>query len=263
MKRIIIIGIPVAAFILAILVLKWSPATSTLIWNVSESGTWLLPLVLASSLLDSVHPCSFSILLITIAFLFGLQLTREKILKIGGVYIFGIFASYFLIGLGILKVLHIFDTPHFMGKLGATLLIAFGIINLLQRFFPSAGRWMPIKLSMPSFTKRPMAELMERTSMVAAFGLGVLVGICQFPCMGGPYLMVIGLLRDQMTYTAGFWYLVLYNAVLVIPLVLVLWFSADKTVVDKMQEWKRDHLSRVRLIAGVLMIALGALILIV
>ena len=81
--------------------------------------------------------------------------------------------------------------------------------------------------------------------------------------MGGPYLMVIGLLHDQVTYTAGFWYLVLYNAVLIVPLALVLWFSADKAVVDKMQEWKRDHISRVRLVAGVVMVVLGVLILFV
>lgn len=257
MKRIYIIGGAVAVFIIGVLVLKFSPATSGIIWSASNGGIWLLPLVLASALLDSVHPCSFSILLITIAFLFGLQMTREKILKIGSAYIIGIFASYLLIGLGLLKVLHLFNTPHFMGKLGASLLILFGVINLANRFFPNA----PIKLSMPSFTKKPMARLLERTSLAAAFLLGALVGVCQFPCMGGPYLMIIGLLHDQMSYAAGFWYLVLYNAILIIPLALVLWFSADKTVVDTMQEWKRDNLARVRLVAGVLMILLGALIL--
>jgi cytochrome c-type biogenesis protein len=259
MKRLIVIASIVGAFILGVIILKFSPATSTLIWNMSNGGAWLLPLVLVSALLDSVHPCSFSILLITIAFLFGLQATREKILRVGGVYIAGIFASYLLIGLGILKVLHLFNTPHFMGKLGATLLILFGIVNLINRFFPN----VPLKLSMPSFTKRPMANLMEKASFAAAFGLGALVGICQFPCMGGPYLMVIGLLRDQVTYAVGFWYLFLYNALLIIPLALVLWFAADKSVVDKMQEWKRDHVSRVRLIAGIAMVALGALILFV
>ncbi|MDO8514011.1 MAG: cytochrome c biogenesis protein CcdA [bacterium] len=259
MKRILIIAGVIGAFILAVIVLKFSPATSTLIWSASQGGAWLLPLVLISSLLDSVHPCSFSILLITIAFLFGLQLTREKILQIGGVYIAGIFAAYLAIGLGLLKVLHLFNTPHFMGKLGASLLILFGIINLLNRFFPN----MPIKLKMPSLVNRPMAKLLEQTSIAAAFGLGILVGICQFPCMGGPYLMVIGLLRDSQTYLAGFWYLLLYNVILIVPLVLVLWFSADKTVVDKMQEWKRENLSHVRLIAGITMIVLGALILIV
>ena len=259
MRRIIIIGGAVSVFILGILILKFSPATSTLIWDVSQGGAWLLPLVLVSSLLDSVHPCSFSILLITIAFLFGLQLSREQILQIGGVYIAGIFASYLLIGLGPLQVLHLFNTPHFMGKLGASVLIIFGIVNLLNRFFPN----MPLKLKIPSIVHQPMAKLLEKTSIAAAFGLGALVGICQFPCMGGPYLMVIGLLRDSQTYFAGFWYLLLYNLVLIVPLVLVLWFSADKGVVDKMQEWKRDNLQRVRLIAGVAMIVLGALILLI
>jgi len=259
MKRIITILIVVAVAIVGIVLLNHSSSVSSLIWGLSNKGAWLLPLVLVSAVLDSVHPCSFSILLITIAFLFGIQMTRKKILQIGGTYIAGIFSAYLLIGLGILKVLHLFNTPHFMGKLGATLLIVFGAINLVNHFFPK----FPLKLKIPSVSHTTMGRLMEKASFPAAFGLGLLVGICQFPCMGGPYLMVIGLLRDQMTYMAGFWYLGLYNAVLVIPLVLVLWFSADKTVVDKMQEWKRDPLSRVRLIAGVLTIALGALILIV
>ena len=259
MRRLLIITSIVGVFILGIIILKFSPATSSLIWNMSNGGAWLLPLVLISSLLDSVHPCSFSILLITIAFLFGLQMTRKKILQLGGLYIFGIFASYLLIGLGLLKVLHLFNTPHFMGKLGATILIIFGIVNLLNRFFPN----VPIKLVLPSVVHRPMAQLMEKTSMIAVFLLGALVGICQFPCMGGPYLMVIGLLRDQVTYATGFLYLFLYNIILIVPLVLVLWFSADKSVVDKMQEWKRDNISRVRLIAGILMILIGVLILVV
>ncbi|OGG78511.1 hypothetical protein A3A36_00425 [Candidatus Kaiserbacteria bacterium RIFCSPLOWO2_01_FULL_52_12b] len=259
MKRLVIIVGIVVAFVLGVIALKFSPATSTLIWNLSNGGAWLLPLVLVSSLLDSVHPCSFSILLITIAFLFGLQMTRKKILQLGGLYIAGIFASYLLIGLGILKVLHLFNTPHFMGKLGAAILIIFGIINLLNRFFPNT----PIKLVLPSIVHRPMAQLMEKTSMVAVFLLGALVGICQFPCMGGPYLMVIGLLHDQVTYAAGFWYLFLYNFVLIVPLALVLWVAADKAMGEKMQEWKLTNLARVRLVAGVLMISIGALILIV
>ena len=259
MKRLIIIAGVIRAFILGIIILKFSPATASLIWNMSNGGAWLLPLVLISSLLDSVHPCSFSILLITIAFLFGLQMTRKKILQLGGLYIFGIFASYLLIGLGLLKVLHLFNTPHFMGKLGAAILIIFGVVNLINRFFPN----VPIKLVLPSIVHRPMAQLMEKTSMIAVFLLGALVGICQFPCMGGPYLMVIGLLRDQVTYATGFGYLFLYNVILIVPLVLVLWFSADKSVVDKMQEWKRDNLARVRLIAGIIMIGIGALILLV
>ena len=177
MKRLTITLSFILIAILGVIILKNSVGTSDIIYNLSKGGTWLLPLVFFSSLLDSVHPCSFSILLITIAFLFGMQMTRTKILKIGGTYIAGIFVAYFLIGLGLLKILHIFSVPHFMGKLGATLLILFGIINLLNYFFPG----FPIKLKLPSVAHGKMASLMERSSIPEAFGLGLLVGICQFP----------------------------------------------------------------------------------
>jgi cytochrome c-type biogenesis protein len=231
-------------------------AAIAVIWRISDSGTWLPPLVLFSALLDSVHPCSFSILLITIAFLFALQMARARILQIGGTYIAGIFAAYLLIGLGMLQVLHLFDTPHFMGKLGAALLIGFGGINVANALFPN----FPLKLKIPALSRVPMATLMEQASLPAAFGLGLLVGVCQFPCMGGPYLMVIGLLRDQLTYLAGVGYLVLYNLILVVPLAAVLWIAADKAILDKVQDWKKTNPKGVRQWAGAAMIGLGVVV---
>ena len=256
MKRLLIIIGIIAVAIIGITILKNSTGVSSLLWSLSNKGGWLLPLVLVAALLDSVHPCSFSILLITIAFLFGMQLTRKQILKIGGTYIAGIFTAYLLIGLGILKTLNFFNTPHFMGKLGATLLVVFGLINIINELFPQ----FPIKLKLPSAAHSKMAVLMEKASLPAAFGLGLLVGICQFPCMGGPYLMVIGLLHDQMTYFAGFNYLILYNLILIIQLSVVLWIAADKVLVNKMQAWKRDNTEGVKFWAGLIMIILGILI---
>lgn len=256
MKKIITKLIVVTIIIAGIVFLKYSGSTSAFIWDLSDKGTWLLPLVLIAALLDSVHPCSFSILLITIAFLFGMQLDRKKILQIGGTYIAGIFTAYLLIGLGILKVLHLFNTPHFMGKLGSTLLILFGILNILNEFFPK----FPIRLKIPSVSHTIMGKLIERASFPAAFGLGALVGICQFPCMGGPYLMVIGLLKDQVTYYSGLWYLLLYNSILILPLVVVLYIASDKAIVDNAQKWKQTNLKSLRLWAGFAMIIMGILI---
>ena len=256
MKRIITILAIVTVAIVGVVLLKNLPGMSTFIWNLSQGGIWLLPLVLISAILDSVHPCSFSILLITIAFLFGMQMTRKKILQIGGLYIAGIFAAYFTIGIGLLKVLHLFNVPHFMGKLGATLLIVFGMLNIINELFPK----FPIKLKIPSVSHTAMGRLMEKASFPAAFGLGLLVGVCQFPCMGGPYLMIIGLLHDKMTYFAGFGYLTLYNLILILPLVVVLWIAADKVIVDKVQEWKITNLKGLRLWAGSAMIIIGILI---
>ena len=257
MRRLMIIGSVVLLALAAIVILKYAPGTSGLIWSISDGGKWLLPLVGVSALLDSVHPCSFSILLITIAFFFGMQMTRGRILAIGGTYVAGIFVAYFGIGLGLFHVLHIFSVPHFMGKLGATILVLFGIINLINWTFPS----FPLKLSIPAGAHRKMAELMNSVSVPAVFVLGLLVGLCQFPCMGGPYLMVIGLLHDTATYTVGIGYLVLYNAILVIPLLAVLYLAATKEVVDRMQAWRKTNVSSVRLYAGIAMVILGILVL--
>ena len=257
MRRLLIWGSIVLLALAGIVILKYAPGTSNIIWSISDGGKWLLPLVGVSALLDSVHPCSFSILLITVAFLFGMQMARGRILAIGGIYIAGIFVAYLAIGIGAFQVLHIFDVPHFMGKLGATLLILFGVLNLTNWLVPS----FPLKLSIPASAHRKMAELMNSVSIPAAFALGLLVGLCQFPCMGGPYLMVIGLLHDSATYAVGVGYLVLYNAILVVPLAAVLYLAANKDVVEKMQGWRRTNISAVRLWSGIAMVLLGIIVL--
>ena len=259
MKRVLIIFGALAFAILLVALLKSASGFSSVLWSISASGKVLLPLVIFSAILDSVHPCSFSILLITIAFLFGLSMSRKKILAIGGLYIAGIFAAYFSIGIGLLGVLHIFSVPHFMGKLGAAMLIIFGILNILGAFFPN----FPIKLKIPDAAHNKMGKLIHAVSMPAAFALGLLVGLCQFPCMGGPYLMVIGLLHDTGTYVRGFGYLLLYNIILIAPLAAVLLIAAEPALLGKVKEWKKTQMKNVHLYAGIAMLIIGAIILLV
>ena len=167
-----------------------------------------------------------------------------------------IFLIYILIGLGILQTLHIFSTPHFMAKLGAALLITFGAINLINEFFPA----FPVKLKIPQVAHRKMGELMNKSSAPAAFVLGGLVGLCEFPCTGGPYLMVLGLLHDSATYLKGLGYLVFYNLIFVLPLVVILFIASDKMLYDKVEVWKKIEMRKLKIISGVAMVVLGFLI---
>jgi len=226
------------------------------LWALSDGGKWLLPLVLVAALLDSVNPCAFSILILTIAFLFSLGKPRSGILRIGGAYIFGIFAVYMLIGFGILQTLHLFSTPHFMAKVGAALLMALGFINVINEFFPA----FPIKLRIPHSAHSKMAELMEKASLPTAFFLGGLVGLCEFPCTGGPYLMVLGLLHDQATYLKGVGYLLIYNLIFILPLAVILLMASDKILLEKVRAWQQKENRLMRFGGGVAMIILGAII---
>lgn len=239
-----------------VLLLKTSSLGTEALWSLSQEGRWMLPLVGVAALIDSINPCAFGILLLTVALLLSLQKSRGSILKIGGVYILGLFSVYLLIGLGILQALHIFNTPHFMAKLGAAILIVLGSINIINEFFPA----FPVKLKIPKAAHAQMAVLMNRATLPTAFLLGALVGLCEFPCTGGPYLMVLGLLHDQDTYFAGVGYLLLYNLVFILPLVIILAIASDGQLIGKVRAWKQAENKNMRLWGGVAMVVLGLLI---
>ena len=254
-KLAILVGIAVLLFG-SVILLKTGNIGTTVLWSISDGGSWLLPLVSVAALIDSINPCAFGILLLTIAFLLSLQKTRSSILKIGGVYILGLLAVYILIGLGILQALHLFNTPHFMAKVGAALLIVLGGINLINEFFPS----FPIKLRIPQAAHSKMALLMNKASLPAVFLLGALVGLCEFPCTGGPYLMVLGLLHDQATYITGVGYLLLYNLIFILPLVVILLIASDDSLVEKVNRWKKSETKHMRIWGGIAMVVLGFVI---
>src|SRR3989344_2482599 len=257
MNKRLIVFVAVAVFLAGLVgFFRLSGGATAALWELSRGGTWLLPLVGIAALLDSVNPCAFSILLLTIAFLFSIGRLRAQILAIGGAYILGIFVVYLLIGLGILQTLHLFDPPHFMAKLGAFLMVALGGINIVNHFFPR----FPIKLKIPHSAHHKMAVLMEKGSIPTAFLLGGLVGICEFPCTGGPYLMVLGLLHDQATYLKGLAYLIFYNLIFVVPLVLILFIASDRHLLEKVQAWRKSNTKGMRLWVGAAMILLGVAI---
>ncbi|MDP3957888.1 MAG: cytochrome c biogenesis protein CcdA, partial [bacterium] len=154
------------------------------------------------------------------------------------------------------QALHLFDTPHFMAKVGATLMVALGGIGIIGYFFPS----FPLLPAIPQAAHRKMAELMHKASLPTAFLLGALVGLCEFPCTGGPYLMVLGLLHDQGTYLAGVSYLLFYNLIFILPLAIILMIASDGALLEKVQTWKRAETGHMRLYGGIAMILLGILI---
>lgn len=215
------------------------------------------PLVAAAAIVDSVNFCAFSVLLLTIGFLFSAGDLRSRILKVGGSYIFGIFFVYVLIGLGIAQALQFFGAPHFMAKVGASILIILGGINLINEFFPE----FPIKLKIPAGAHKKMAVLMEKGSAPAGFLLGALVGFSEFPCTGGPYLMILGYLHDRgAVYLKGILYLLLYNFIFVVPLIVALLLASNRTLLVKIRHWQKSKTVRIHFWSGLAMVVLGVII---
>jgi len=248
--------VAVAALVIGVGLYFNSEASAQLLWRISNNGKWFLPVLVVAALTESLNPCAFSVLLLTIAFLFGIGRMRSHILKVGGVYVLGIFLVYIGIGLGVLQALHIFNTPHFMAKVGAAILLVLGAISLINSFFPA----FPIKLKIPQSAHRKIAVLMEKGSVPTGFALGVLVGLCEFPCTGGPYIVVLGLLHDQATRLAGLGYLLLFNVIFILPLVIFLFIASERSLLERIQAWKRSETGNMKFWSGVVMVLLGLII---
>jgi cytochrome c-type biogenesis protein len=217
---------------------------------------WLPLLIVVAAFVDSINPCAFSVLFITLAFLFSLGHSRSQIIKTGLVYVLGIFLTYVLIGLGILKVLTIFNIPNSMAKIGAVVIIVFGIVNIINEFFPK----FPIKLKMPDASHSKVGELITKATIPAALILGLLVGMFEFPCTGGPYLLVLGLLHDEGSFIRGFLYLVLYNFIFVLPLLIAIFITTDRPILEKLDKLRRMETKKARIWVALILIVLGLLV---
>jgi cytochrome c-type biogenesis protein len=255
-KHYIAIGFALAIIAL-LFVFRFSGGAESFLKSYTAEGKHIVPVIVVAAIVDSINPCAFSVLLLTIAFLFSMGKTRTNILATGASYIFGVFAAYILIGLGVLNVLTLFGIPRFMSTVGAALIIAFGLTDLLNHYFPT----FPIQLKLPKGAHRPIAKLMERASIPTAFLLGGFIGLCEFPCTGGPYLFILGLLHDEATALAGFGYLALYNFIFVLPLIIILLIASDPLLLERVQAWRKDETGTMRVWGGLVMIILGLLIL--
>ncbi len=218
--------------------------------------TLSLPLVTGTALLDSLNPCAISVLLLTIGFLLSINSARKHILTVGGLYIFGIYLTYISIGIGILSALVFFGIPHIMSKIGATILIIFGFLNLGEAFIPN----FPVRLVIPRFIKPQIAKLIYQASYISAFILGILVGLFEFPCTGGPYLLILSLLHDKSTVIEGTFYLIYYNFLFVSPLIVLLIFTTGPKVMSKFDSWRKSKSKLISVFYALTTIILGIVI---
>ncbi len=227
-----------------------------------DPQTLTLPLVITAGLIDGSNPCAFAVLLLFITFTMGmLQMQanyRYGLMKVGSIYISGIFVTYVLIGVGFLSAISFFSTTHAVGKAAAFISMILGVVIMKDFFIPGSSL-----LAIPAGMHDSINNWIKRTTVPGVFGAGVLVGLCTVPCSGGIYLAVIGLLSLQSTLAQGILYLLLYNLMLVVPLVAVLLASSNRKVVDKMVAWQSRNKTRVRLLMGLFMVAMGFVILLI
>lgn len=217
----------------------------------------MLHFVITAGLLDSLNPCAVAVLLIYIALMFTLRKNRMVILGMGATYIAFIFLTYLAIGLGLLKIINLFGTPHFLSIVGAWIVIAVGLWGLKDALFPGKFNILAIPIS----SRQLIATWAGKATVPAAAVTGILVGLTEFPCSGSIYIATLTLLSAKETFIKGLIYLILYNFMFVLPLILILLITTNRMMTEKLINLDESNSERIRLISALIMIGLGIVIL--
>lgn len=216
-----------------------------------------LPVVVSAGLLNSLNPCAISLLLLYIAMMFSAQKSREAILAFGFFYITSLYVTYFLVGLGLLRA-SVIIFPNFFVKAGAVLAIFFGLMNIKEYFFPK----LPFHIKIPMKTRQIVGEIAFKATIPAAILLGALIAISTLPCSGAVYLATLSYLRAKETVASGIAYLLLYNLMFVLPLIVIYLVATNRIVTEKMINWQEQNGRKMHLVLAAVMILMGVAILI-
>ena len=210
-------------------------------------------LIITTAAVDSINPCAIAVLLFLIAVLISLKATKKRILAIGLVYIFGVFISYYLAGIGLLGAINHFNIAKQINIFAGVIVIIAAFISIKEGLMPQSLQLLVI----PEKTKKIVMNLMQKGSFPAVFLAGILVSAFELPCTGQVYLGILSLMSQENMKAQAYLYLLLYNLIFVLPLVIILIAAAWGLDIEKIQKLRKETRMGIKILIGVIMFILG------
>lgn len=219
-----------------------------------------LGLILGSAAIDSINPCAIGVLILMISVILGGHKSVGRMMFLGGMYIFSIFITYLLAGLGLLYFLGsipLFVTEYISITVG-TIIVLLGMVEIKDYFWYGRG----FSLGIPMVFTKKIHQMAKNVTVPGVILTGAFVAGVELPCTGAPYLAIITLLSTNFNLSA-FLLLVLYNIVFVLPLVVILLMVAGGTKLPAVKAWKQESRGFMRLAIGLLLVGLGWLLILI
>ncbi len=223
--------------------------------------------IILLAIVNAMNPCALAALvMVLISILIANEDKKYKVLLGGLMFTLAVFIGYFIYGIVILQLFRSFAdftaSIAIYVKYGlAILAILLGLFNIKDYVNYKPGGLateMPMK-----FRPRVKQIIKAITSPKGAFIAGILVTLFLLPCTMGPYLIAIGNLSTEgASILSAFPYLLLYNAIFVIPMMIIT-FAVYKgfSSAEKVSEWRDRNIKKIHLAAGIILVLLGVAIL--
>lgn len=220
-----------------------------------------LGLVVGSAAIDSINPCAIGVLILMVSVILGGGKSTKRLVVTGLAYIFAIFVTYLVAGLGLVYFFAAIPIviAEYLSLAVGSLVVLGGILEIKDYFWYGKG----LSLKIPTrFANKIHDYSTSKTSLMGVMFLGAFVAAVELPCTGAPYLAIITILRINFDFTA-LMMMVLYNFIFVLPLIIILFMVAGGAKLSSVAKWKEDSKGTMRLFMGLLLVSLGWILILI
>ncbi len=225
--------------------------------------------VVLAGLVDGINPCAFATLIFFISYLTLSGRQGKEVLWVGGGFTLGVFLAYLAVGLGLYQILEVISgTLDVISKIVYALTGIFCLVLAVMSFMDYKkardGDIHDMLLTLPEpLRKRINATIRKgrNTSNYAlgAFGAGIMISFLELACTGQVYLPTIIFVSSiPELQLQAFFYLILYNVLFILPLVVIFVLVYYGTTSKDLTRFLREKAAAVKFSMSIVFIALGS-----
>lgn len=223
--------------------------------------------VLGAGLIDGLNPCAFATLVFFISYMAFTGRRGRDILIVGLAFALGVFLTYLLVGVGMLKLIQSLDFFTSLGRwvylVTALMCITLAIFTFRDYRRAREGKATEMSLKLPMGLRRRINKVIREGAQMRAFGAmafitGFVVSLIELACTGQVYLPTIVYVLSQPDLAPqAFLYLVLYCVMFIVPLIVVFVLAYYGTTSEQLGQFVNRHTAAIKLATGLLFVGLA------
>jgi cytochrome c biogenesis protein CcdA len=232
-----------------------------------EKMGWLA--VVLAGLVDGLNPCAFATIIFFVSYLSLSGKKGKQIIITGASFTIGVFIAYLLVGLGFYKVLDLISGfTSIISKavyiLTAVLCLVLAVLSIRDFIKVREGDLSDMILKLPEPLRLRINQTVREgrkssSYFIGAFITGLLVSLLELACTGQIYLpVIISMSSIPAMRGQALLYLLLYNVMFIVPLIIVFILAYFGTTSKQFTEFLRKHAGAVKIGMAIVFLSLAA-----
>jgi hypothetical protein len=208
--------------------------------------------VVAAGLADGINPCAISTLVFFMSMLAVARVKGRGLLLMGSAFCLASFATYTALGFGLLRAIHTLSVfPYAQEGLRWIMVAVLGVLAILSVMdavrFRRTGDPHQVMLQLPRRVKDRIhtvirSRLHSHSLVLGGLTVGALVTLLESVCTGQVYVpTLVVIIRGGHAAGREWAYLLLYNTMFIVPLVLAFVLAYAGLRTEAFLRWSRSN----------------------